>query len=141
MYSVHIYIEQNTGTPRRQRRRYGYVITLDGRDYSRTGFGETDGTYHHATLTALTEALERFHANCRITVHANDPWVLDMIGKRLSQWHENGYRTKAGAAVIDADLWEKLYRQTQYQKIEACCGKHSYSTWIVSEMKGMEDRR
>ena len=82
MYSVHIYIEQNTGTPRRQRRRYGYVITLDGRDYSRTGFGETDGTYHHATLTALTEALERFHANCRITVHANDPWVLDMIGKK-----------------------------------------------------------
>ena len=139
MFSTEIYITQNTAAPRRQRRRYGYVITLDGRDYTRTGFGEVEGTYHHATLTAILEALDRFSANCQVTIHSEDAWVLKMLLNALPRWHENGYQTSKGDRIKDAELWEHLFDKQQYQKIEVVPGRHGYSSWLQSEMKRMEE--
>lgn len=135
MYKAHIYIETDTKAPKKALIKYGYILSAEGSEHTRTAFGEVrDKTLHAAVLTAAVEALSRFTQSCEITIHTADAWIGHMYETALPAWAENGYRTKKGTEVSDRDLWEQLHGKTKGQKISFVIGSHEYSKWLISEM-------
>ncbi|MBQ6384740.1 MAG: hypothetical protein IJJ38_01040 [Lachnospiraceae bacterium] len=135
MYRTHIYIETDTRAPQSVPRWYGYVLTVDGRTETREAFGTMTGTFHETVLTAACRALGRFTQNCEIVIHTEDGYVAGMFSRQLPAWEANGYRTKKGEALKDAELWRELRAKTRNQKISFETGRHSFSEWLIGEMK------
>lgn len=141
MYRAHIYIETDTRNPNVVPRQYGYVLSADGHAQTREAFGQITGTYHEAVLTAACRALTRFTQNCEIVIHTQDGYVAGMYGYRLPDWETNGYLTKQGRPVKDADLWHEIYLKTRKHKIGFETAKHEFSEWLMAEMKRRQNVR
>ena len=85
-----------------------------------------DASWHQAELEMIAMALERFTANAEVTIHSSNKWVLDRIDKDLAKWEENGFRTKKGEEIKNADLWKRIAAKRHMLK-------------ITTEYVGMED--
>lgn len=141
MYRTHIYIETDTRTQKTVPRLYGYVLTADGRTQTREAFGRMTGTYHEAVLMAACRALARFTQNCEVVIHTQDGYVAGMFRNCLPEWEANGYLTKKGEPVKDADLWRELRAKTKEHKVGFETAKHEYSEWLMMEMQRRQNVR
>ena len=134
MYKSHIYLTLENNNIRKTERAYGYVLSVEGRQATREGFGTAEGTMHAATLIGLTDALRRFTANSEIIIHAEDEWALKMLEKRLPHWAATEYRGKDGKQISCAAEWSDLWALTKQHKILIKPGQHEYTEWIRREI-------
>ena len=60
---------------------------------------------HGITLQVLIKALRRYQKPSRITIHAADEWVMQMLLHQLPAWELNGFtNAKRGADQIPGRL-------------------------------------
>ena len=100
--------------------------------------GEMTGTMHGITLQVLIKALRRYQKPSRITIHAADEWVLQMLLRQLSAWEQNGFTNAKGEPIKYRSSWEQLANLIKIHTITIEPGQHTYSAWLQSEMEKME---
>lgn len=69
-------------------------------------------------LTAVYKALVKAYKEkaSRVTIYSDSAYVVNAVRKGwLSNWYDNGWKTKEGRSVKNRDIWEKMHKLI-YQK-------------------------
>ena len=139
---ANIYIEADNKAPRRQKRKYGYVLECICRGQTRTveQFDFIEETFHGTMVTALEKALIRFNKPCEITVHAPDAWLLDMLENQLEKWAAGDFLNSQGKPISYQKQWMHIWLLAKQHEIYGQRGPHAYSEWMKEEMKNAGSR-
>jgi ribonuclease HI len=87
---------------------WGAVLRYGGHVKELRG-GEASGTTNNRMeLTAAIMALQALNRPVVVNLHTDSTYVRDGITKWMAGWLRNGWRTKAGQPVKNADLWRSL---------------------------------
>lgn len=90
---------------------YSLETVSGGKTVRRSKEGSIDTSWHQAELEMIAEALERFTVNAEVVIHSSNKWVLDRIENNLADWEENGFKTKKGEGIKNADLWKRIAKK------------------------------
>lgn len=80
--------------------------------------GESQTTNNRMELMAAIMALETLTEACDITLHIDSQYVRQGITEWMPNWVRRGWKTAAGGAVKNRDLWERLYAACQRHHID-----------------------
>lgn len=94
-----------------------YVEYADGQTADFCG-GEPHTTNNRMELMAAIEGLARTDAQIAATVWTDSSYVQKGISEWIHNWKKKNWRKSDGAAVINADLWQKLDQLSQNRKID-----------------------
>lgn len=142
MKEVHIYIEVDSVSPKETKKWYGYVLecSLHGEPKTVDGSGLVLGTYHRATLTAITEALGRLNQTCEVHIHLKDEFVANMMEQNLDRWAGMGFVTTKGKPVANQEEWMRIWALAQKQLLLTEIGNHTYSGWLQGEIRSRKEK-
>ena len=102
---------------------WGVIIKRNGK-VEEMGGGEEYTTNNRMELTAAIKALLELGirnyelGKGKIVVHSDSKYLIDGITKWIHNWQKNNWRTKDRKAVLNRDLWEKLYELIAGKEIE-----------------------
>lgn len=87
----------------------GWGALLRWRGHEKELFGgERQTTNNRMELMAVIAALEAMTRPSRVRVTVDSQYVKQGVERWMSRWKRNGWRTAAGAAVKNQDLWQRL---------------------------------
>ena len=95
---------------------WGAILRLGGKERELRG-AEAHTTNNRMELTAAVEALNALTKPCRVTLSTDSSYVRDGIMKWVHGWQKKGWRTAAGAAVKNVDLWQALVAAAAPHKV------------------------
>ena len=90
------------------------------------GYKELQGAVARTTnnrmeLTAAIEALQALKSPCRVVLRTDSKYVHDAVDKKwIAGWARRGWRTAAGDAVKNQELWEALAKELARHDITMC---------------------
>lgn len=91
---------------------WGTVVYFNDGSVYEMGGGETSSTTNNRMeLLAAIEALKVLKAsgqNQPVTLYTDSEYVINGITKWIKGWKKKGWKTAAGKAVLNQDLWETL---------------------------------
>ncbi len=79
--------------------------------------GESDTTNNRMELMAAIAALETLTTPCEVTLHTDSQYVQKGLTEWLPNWIRRGWKTAAGQAVKNQDLWERLHGAALRHKV------------------------
>jgi ribonuclease HI len=85
--------------------------------------GENSNRLH---LHSAIEALDAIKRPLPLQIFTNSDYLRDGVTKWIKSWRAHGWKTKAGDAVMNRDLWEK---------VDALCARHEIE-WFVAGKDG-----
>lgn len=80
--------------------------------------GEPETTNNRMELTAAIEALASLKEGCSIDFYTDSQYVQKGITLWLEAWKKRNWRSAGNKAVKNADLWQKLDKETQRHQIK-----------------------
>jgi ribonuclease HI len=80
--------------------------------------GEPATTNNRMELMAAIAALEALTRPCKVVLHTDSQYVQKGISEWLPSWVRRGWRTAAGAAVKNQDLWQRLQAAQAMHEVE-----------------------
>jgi ribonuclease HI len=83
------------------------LLRFNGTERELAG-GERQTTNNRMELMAAIAALEALKEPCEVLLHSDSRYVLQGIGEWMPGWKRKGWKTAAGAAVKNQDLWQRL---------------------------------
>ncbi|MFP4154980.1 MAG: ribonuclease HI [Halothiobacillaceae bacterium] len=87
----------------------GWGVVLRYGDHQKTLHGgEAATTNNRMELMAAIQALETLTRPCRVELTTDSQYVRKGITEWIHNWRRKGWRTAAGAAVKNAELWQRL---------------------------------
>lgn len=95
---------------------WGVLLRYGDRERALYG-GEAETTNNRMELTAVIEALKALKRACRVELHTDSQYVQKGITEWLPNWKRRGWRTSAGGAVKNQDLWQALEREAARHQI------------------------
>ena len=97
----------------------GWGALLRYRDIERElSGGEPQTTNNRMELMAAIVALETLTEACRVDLHTDSQYVRQGITEWLRNWVRRGWKTAAGGAVKNLDLWQRLQAASERHTIE-----------------------
>lgn len=93
------------------------LLRSGGKEKLLTG-GEAHTTNNRMELTAAIMALEALKRGCRVSLTTDSRYVMQGIEQWLPQWQARGWRTAAGKAVKNQDLWQRLARASAAHNVD-----------------------
>lgn len=87
----------------------GQVHELGGRDGATTN----NRMEMQAAISALEYVLETHAESGKIILHTDSEYLKNGITKWIKGWKRKGWKTSAGKAVLNKDLWQQLDEVTQ----------------------------
>jgi ribonuclease HI len=90
---------------------WGAVIYFQDGQVQDLGGSQVGTTNNRMELQAAIGALEAYEASGQqqpITLYTDSEYVRNGITKWISGWKKKGWKTAAGKAVLNQDLWEEL---------------------------------
>ncbi|TLU67489.1 ribonuclease HI [Thalassotalea litorea] len=75
-------------------------------------------TNNRMEMLATIVALESLKESCDITLTTDSQYVRQGITQWIHNWIKNNWRTSAKQPVKNADLWKRLYQETQRHEID-----------------------
>jgi ribonuclease HI len=88
---------------------WGVVIVTPDGHVTELGGGAAHTTNNKMELTGAIEALtELEHVDGRLAVYTDSTYVIQGIESWVHGWKRRGWKTAAGADVLNRDLWEQL---------------------------------
>ena len=113
MYKVDLWVWVDRRTTQEDQKYYAYCLEMgkQGRTYRRSGDGEIEASWNRATLTAIAEALERFHANSEVVIHTENRWVLNMIANYLQTWEGADFWKNKKEKVANEAEWRRIAKK------------------------------
>jgi ribonuclease HI len=108
---------------------WGVVAYLDDRTRHELGGGEPQTTNNRMELQAAIAALQFLKDSGQTTpieLYTDSEYVKNGITKWINGWKNKGWKTAAGKAVLNQDLWEELdklnSRQVQWRYVRGHAG-------------------
>ena len=95
---------------------WGAILRMAGKERELMG-AEAHTTNNRMELTAAVEALNALTKPCKVTLSTDSNYVRDGIMKWVHGWQKKGWRTAAGAAVKNVDLWQALIAATARHQV------------------------
>jgi ribonuclease HI len=80
--------------------------------------GEPLTTNNRMELMAAIVALETLTEACVVTLHTDSQYVRQGITEWMPNWVRRGWKTAAGGAVKNRELWERLHAAAQRHRID-----------------------
>jgi ribonuclease HI len=80
--------------------------------------GEADTTNNRMELMAAISALEALARPTKIILVTDSAYVKNGITEWLAGWKRKNWRTAAGSAVKNVDLWQRLDAARQQHSVE-----------------------
>ena len=97
----------------------GWGALLRYRDIERElSGGEPQTTNNRMELMAAIVALETLTEPCRVDLHTDSQYVRQGITEWLRNWVRRGWKTAAGGAVKNQDLWQRLQAASERHTID-----------------------
>jgi ribonuclease HI len=96
---------------------WGALLVTDGQRREICG-GEAGTTNNRMEMTAVIRALELLDQPSEVRVHTDSQYVQKGISEWLPGWKRRDWRTAAGAAVKNQDLWRELDTLNSRHRIE-----------------------
>lgn len=92
---------------------WGVVIVEPDGHVTELGGGAPSTTNNKMELTGAIQALSRLQAtNGRLEVYTDSTYVIQGIREWIHGWTRRGWKTAAGADVLNRELWEQLHHLT-----------------------------
>lgn len=137
---MNIYIETDSGSRKKMYRGYGAVVEFikkNGEAETREAYGACYGTWNLAYILAVTDALGILTKPCEVHIHAENQFVCESLcNGRVLEWKSDGWHTKKGEPVVNAEEWKELLRTAEPHSISfACTKRSSYSSYLNSEIR------
>ena len=79
--------------------------------------GTKETTNNRMELQAAIQGLAALNSHCKVDLYTDSKYVMDGINKWMVNWVKRGWKTSAGKAVKNKDLWQSLDTQTQRHQI------------------------
>ena len=80
--------------------------------------GEAQTTNNRMELMAAIRALEVLTEPCEVVLHTDSQYVRKGITEWMPNWLRRNWRTAAGAAVKNQDLWQRLHAAAQRHEVD-----------------------
>ncbi len=94
------------------------VLLRYGETEKRLCGGARDTTNNRMELMAVIEGLKSLNRACQVRVHTDSQYVQKGISEWLPNWVRRGWKTAAGGAVKNQDLWRALAEQAARHQVE-----------------------
>lgn len=113
MDKVDLWVWEDNKSPKETPKSYACSLETirQGRSVRKAWEGERNASWHGLVLYAIAEGLERFRLNAEVTIRSSNKWVLDRIDQNLEEWEKNGFKTKKGEEIKNADLWKRIAKR------------------------------
>lgn len=100
---------------------WGVLLTWRGHRKELCG-GERHTTNNRMELLAAIRALEMLKRPVPVRLWTDSTYVRNGITQWIKGWKRNGWKTRSGSAVKNADLWQTL---------DGLCGRHTVEwRWV-----------
>ncbi|OGT77558.1 MAG: ribonuclease HI [Gammaproteobacteria bacterium RIFCSPLOWO2_02_FULL_56_15] len=100
---------------------WGVLLAFRGRQKELCG-AELESTNNRMELMAAIQALESLKRPCRVRLTTDSVYMKNGIGIWLANWKTRGWKTAAGKAVKNTDLWRRL---------DQACARHEIDwQWV-----------
>lgn len=124
---------------------WGVVLSWRGHEKTLNG-GERHTTNNRMELLAAIRALEALQRPMPVRLWTDSTYVRDGITRWITGWKRNGWKTKAGEAVKNADLWQALdaltkRHQVDWRWVRGHAGNAGNERADALARAGMPDRR
>ena len=96
---------------------WGALLVYKGVEKELWG-GDPNTTNNRMELMAAIVALETLTEACRVDLHTDSQYVRQGITEWLRNWVRRGWKTAAGGAVKNQDLWQRLQAASERHTIE-----------------------
>jgi ribonuclease HI len=93
------------------------LLRYNGREREIAG-GDSATTNNRMELMAAIMALETLTEPCVVILQTDSQYVRQGITEWMKNWVRRGWKTAAGGAVKNRDLWERLHTAAQRHTIE-----------------------
>lgn len=142
MRKVTLYIECSSTYMGKKHRLSGYVLEYITKGLPVTGqaFREGPGTYNQEYLLTIVDALGHIREPVELLICGSNRFALNMIRDRLQIWAEHDF-TSNGHPVMNQEEWKAVWEKIKEHKVSVQTGKHSYSSWLLTEMEGKKNEK
>jgi ribonuclease HI len=96
---------------------WGALLVIDGQRREICG-GEPGTTNNRMEMTAVIRALELLEQASEVRVYTDSQYVQKGISEWLPGWKKRNWRTAAGGAVKNQDLWRELDHLNSQHRVE-----------------------
>ncbi|NDU86234.1 MAG: ribonuclease HI [Ferrovum sp.] len=96
---------------------WGVLMLSQGQERELCG-GEPQTTNNRMELQAVIEALAALTRPCEVELHTDSQYVQKGIQEWIHAWRQNGWRTSARQPVKNADLWQRLWDESQRHQVQ-----------------------
>jgi ribonuclease HI len=112
---------------------WGAVLRYGQHEKELFGAAAEVTTNNRMELTAAIEALEALTRPSEVRLHTDSTYVRNGILQWLPRWKSNGWQTREGQPVKNADLWQRL---------DAACRRHRVEwVWVKGHAGHPENER
>lgn len=95
---------------------YGAILRYGGHEKEICG-GAMETTNNRMELCAAIEALRLLTRPCTVSVTTDSQYLVKGITEWINGWKRNGWRNSKKEAVVNRDLWELLFIETQKHNV------------------------
>jgi ribonuclease HI len=92
------------------------VLIYKDKERELTGYDPAT-TNNRMELMAAIGSLEALKRSCAVVVHSDSQYVCKGISEWMPNWVRRGWKTAAGAPVVNRDLWERLVAQAARHQV------------------------
>ena len=79
---------------------------------------EVETTNHRMEITAVIVGLEKLKYPCAVDVYSDSAYTVNAFNEGwIYGWKKNGWKKADNKAVLNVDLWEKLYSLTTIHEV------------------------
>ncbi|MEK7116917.1 MAG: ribonuclease HI [Patescibacteria group bacterium] len=96
---------------------YGAII-LDEKNAKEVGGREKMTTNNRMEITAAIEALKNIPSDSEVKIFSDSEYLIKGITEWIKNWQKNNWQTKNKKAVLNKDLWEELFTETEKRNVE-----------------------
>lgn len=86
---------------------WGVLMRYKGVERELCG-GEADTTNNRMEMMAAIRGLEALERRIKVSLYTDSTYLRDGIQKWIHSWKAKGWKTAAGKAVKNQDLWQRL---------------------------------
>lgn len=96
----------------------GYAaIIVDEKNVVEIGGHEPLTTNNRMEMTAAIEALKKTPEGTEIEIHTDSEYLMKGATIWIKNWQKNNWRTKDRKDVLNRDLWEIIFEETEKRNV------------------------